>query len=186
MSRDNISCIILAGGQGKRMGGIDKGLQCYQDKRLIDHTIENIAPQVDDIVISANRNIEVYEKLGYQVVSDDNNNFNGPLAGIASSIPHCKHEWILVIPCDMPALPDKLVSALLQHTNHSSLIIVNSDNKYQLILMMNRRMHASIAECLENNQFTVMRWVDSVDHHTLIIDNDAYLHNINTARDLDT
>ena len=184
MTGHNISCIILAGGRSKRMGGHDKGLQPYEGKRLIEHVIEAISPQVDDIVISANRNLDDYVTLGFPVITDINHNFDGPLAGIASSIPHCRHEWILVIPCDLPSLPNTLVSRMTKHTHNSRLIAVSTHNRLQLVFLLHRNLLVSIRQYISTNQHTVMRWLDSIEHHIVIMDDEAYFYNINTPEQI--
>lgn len=185
MTRQNISCIILAGGQGKRMGGADKGLLQYRGKSLVEHVIQIINPQVDEIVISANRNLDDYMVLGYPVITDGNKNFHGPLAGIASAVPHCKHDWVLVIPCDMPSLPDTLVSTLKQYTVHSRLVAISINDRLQLVFLLHRNLLESINRFLSGNQHTVMQWLDSIDHYTLAMDNENCFYNINKMEQLE-
>lgn len=180
------SCIILAGGKGKRMGGSDKGLLQYRGKRLIEHALTTISPQVDDIIISANRHLDIYKTLGHTVITDSNDNFDGPLAGIASAIPHCKHDWVLVIPCDMPSLPDTLVSTMIKNRNASTLVVISSKQRLQLIFLLHRNLLGSIRQFLSANQHSVMQWVDSVEHDTVIIKNETYFHNINSQDQLDS
>ena len=181
---NEISCIILAGGKGERMQGYDKGLQLYRNRTLIEHVIERVSLQVDDIVISANRNLAAYRKMGFAVVND-NKSFAGPLAGIASAISHCNHPWVLVVPCDMPTLPDDLVATMWQHTSGASLVAVRTNNSLQLIFLLHRSLVTSINNFLADNQHTVMRWLDSVDVAIVDIDNENYFHNINTLQQLD-
>ena len=97
-TQQNIDAIILAGGQGLRMGGHDKGLKTWQSRPLIEHVIERIAPQVDNLHISANRNLPAYQKLGYPVHTDTKPDFLGPLAGIAACAPYCESDWVLIAP----------------------------------------------------------------------------------------
>jgi molybdopterin-guanine dinucleotide biosynthesis protein A len=184
MNDHNISCIILAGGRSKRMGGNDKGLQLYEGKRLVEHVIEAISPQVDDIVISANQNLDDYEALGFPVITDINNNFDGPLAGIASTIPHCRHEWILVVPCDMPSLPDSLVSIMTKHIRNERLIAISSNDRLQLVFLLHRNLLDSIRRYISGNRHTVMRWLDSIDHHIVVMDDDSCFSNINTLEQI--
>lgn len=184
MTRQKLSCIILAGGKAKRMQGIDKGLLQFRGKRLVEHVIEAISPQVDEIVISANRSLDDYTALGYPVFTDNNKNFDGPLAGIASAIPHCKHDWILVVPCDMPSLPETLVSTMTQFTKHSSLIAISTNDRLQLVFLLHRDLLDSINHSLSTNQHSVMHWVNSIDHHTLVMDNELHFHNINTPEQI--
>ncbi len=184
MKKPDISCIVLAGGQGRRMGGTDKGLTTYMGKQLVEHVIAKLAPQVDDIVINANRNIAQYQALGFQVVVDEIGGFAGPLAGIASAVPACRHDWIIVVPCDMPFLPDDLVSTLAAYTDKSKAIAVGTAQQLQLVLLLHRSLNNSIRSFLSSGQHTVMRWIDSIDHLRITIDNENYLRNINTQAQL--
>ncbi len=149
-------------------------------QRLIEHVIESISPQVDEILISANRHLDEYATLGYLVYPDNYGKFDGPLAGMASAIPHCKHDWILVIPCDMPFLPDNLVAKMKQYTNHANLVAISNKDRLQLVFLLHRSLIDSITLYLSSNQHTVMRWLDSVGHHVLAIDNENHFYNINT------
>jgi len=180
----DISCIILAGGKGERMDGKDKGLQLYRGRRLIESVIDRISTQVDDIIISANRNLADYRKLGFTVVQDKDAEYKGPLAGITSAITQCKHPWVLVIPCDMPELPADLVARMSQHKAGSSLITIQSNGRHQLIFLMHRSLAPIIKDYLANGQRTVIRWVESVNAHVVVMDNENYFHNINTLEQL--
>jgi molybdopterin-guanine dinucleotide biosynthesis protein A len=184
MTHQNISCIILAGGKGQRMGGADKGLLQFRNKPLIQHVIESVSAQVDDIVISANRNIEQYQSLGYAAYSDIDYNYDGPLAGIASTIPHCKHDWILIIPCDMPALPDNLVSSMRKLRSTTQLVVVTVNNRPQLVFLLHRDLLDAIRQFLAGNRHSVMQWVDSVQHRCLESTIDSCFLNINTPAQL--
>ncbi len=107
------SAIILSGGRGSRAGGEDKGLLDHHGTPLVEQVLERLAPQVDDIIISANRNLERYGTRGHTVVSDQLQGFQGPLAGILACLPHCRHPLTLVVPCDVPGLPLDLAARLL-------------------------------------------------------------------------
>ena len=139
-----ISCIILAGGKGKRVGGVDKGLLEYKNKPLIEHIINIIAPQVDDIVISANRNTERYKEYARKVISDESEDFLGPLAGIDAALPHCAHDRVLIVACDTPFLPGDIIEKFLLTHNNKKLYIAESGKKLQLVLLMHRSLHDSI------------------------------------------
>jgi len=108
------SGIILSGGLGRRVNGADKGLLVWRDCTLIEAAIDCLQPQVVDIVINANRNLDRYQRLGFPVVSDTLDDFQGPLAGVLAALPHCTQQTVVVIPCDSPQLPRQLVRRLLQ------------------------------------------------------------------------
>ena len=115
-----ISSIILAGGLATRMGGVDKGLVPLQNKAplqnkpLIAHVIERLKPQVDEMIINANREIEQYQTFGLPVLQDEIPDFIGPLAGFCLGLQHAKHDFLLTVPCDSPLLPLNLASRLMQ------------------------------------------------------------------------
>ena len=94
INAQDINAVILAGGQGSRLGGLDKGLIELNKRPLIQHVIERIQQQVSNIIISANRNISDYANFGFEVYEDDIPDFAGPLAGILRALEHCQNEWI--------------------------------------------------------------------------------------------
>ncbi|MCX7897245.1 MAG: molybdenum cofactor guanylyltransferase [Rhodocyclaceae bacterium] len=112
--RSDITGLILAGGAGLRMGGADKGLLTYQGLPLIEHVIKRLAPQVETLLISANRNHERYARYGYPVLADEIQGFAGPLAGIATGLAACQTEWLAIVPCDVPDLAPDLVARLYE------------------------------------------------------------------------
>ena len=113
----SISGVVLAGGRGQRMGGEDKGWLDYGGKPLVHHVAKRLAPQVDRLIINANRNITRYQRLGYKVVSDDLADFCGPLAGMLAAMKAVDTDYILTAPCDSPfvsmQLRQRLMEALL-------------------------------------------------------------------------
>jgi len=105
--KEAITGVILAGGESRRMGGQDKGLAPFLGRPLIEWVIEALAPQVRELVISANRNRETYAAYGHPVIADGIEGFQGPLAGFASALAIASTPWILTLPCDSPfAAPD--------------------------------------------------------------------------------
>jgi len=114
LAASEVTGLILAGGAGRRMGGADKGLLDYRGRPLVEHVIERLAPQVADVIISANRHPERYRSYGYAVVADDSNDFPGPLAGLLAGLAACPTDWLVCVPCDCPQLPDDLVARLWQ------------------------------------------------------------------------
>ena len=116
---DGVTGVILAGGQGQRMGGVDKGLQIFRGKRLIDHVYERLAPQVGGIIISANQNHDAYKSFGVRVVSDAFGNFAGPLAGMHAVLSVSRRPYLASVPCDTPFLPEDLVGRLMARLEES-------------------------------------------------------------------
>ena len=109
---DNITGWVLAGGQGQRMDGADKGLQLFQGQALALRAAQRLAPQVDVVKLNANRNIPEYESWGYPVHSDSVEGFAGPLAGMLTGLQYCDTEWLMCVPCDSPFFPPDLAQRL--------------------------------------------------------------------------
>ncbi len=112
----SITGLVLAGGRGQRMGGVDKGLQRFRGRPLVEHAIARLAPQVHEILVSANRNVETYAALAARVLVDDSSDalesYPGPLAGILAGLRAARTPWLAVVPCDAPFLPTDLVTRL--------------------------------------------------------------------------
>ena len=113
-ARSEITGLVLAGGRGQRMGGVDKGLQPWRGRPLVDHALAGLAPQVASLLISANRNVADYARRGVPVLVDGDGDFDGPLAGILAGLRRSTTPWLAVVPCDAPRLPADLVARLAQ------------------------------------------------------------------------
>lgn len=127
------------------MGGLDKGLVPYRGRPLVDHVIERVAPQVDELLISANRNLDEYSRRGHRVLADTLPGFQGPLAGVLAGLQAASNEWMLVVPCDMPHLPENLVQCLLDARQGFAIVIAEDDARTHPALML---IHRTLAERL--------------------------------------
>lgn len=112
MEIDQITGVILAGGRGSRMGGVDKGLQAFRGAPMALHVMMRLAPQVGTLMINANQNLAPYEAFGVPVWPDELQGFAGPLAGLQTALNHCETEYLVSAPCDSPFLPPDLVARL--------------------------------------------------------------------------
>ena len=117
--KSKITGLILAGGQGTRMGRVDKGLQPFGGATMVAHVLQRLAPQVDTVVINANRNLPQYQAAagaytdtGTVIVPDRMGGFEGPLAGVQAGLHDCATELLLTVPCDSPFLPADLAERL--------------------------------------------------------------------------
>ncbi len=108
----SITGVILAGGLGRRLGGVDKGLMNVAGRPLIERTLGSLVPQVDRVLINANRNIDAYARYGFPVVTDKHPDYQGPLAGMASALAAADSEYVLCVPCDATWLPPDLASRM--------------------------------------------------------------------------
>ena len=114
MQYKNITAVILAGGRGSRMGGVDKGLQHFNGVPLALHTLQRLQPQVGQVLINANRNLAAYELFGAPVWPDsaDMGDYAGPLAGFITALAHCQTPYLLTVPCDTPLFAHDLAARL--------------------------------------------------------------------------
>lgn len=112
IARADITGIVLAGGRGSRMGGVDKGLQAFQGMPLAMHAMLRLAPQVGHLMINANRNLAAYESFGVPVFPDATGDFAGPLAGFVAGLEQCETPYLATVPCDSPLFPVDLVNRL--------------------------------------------------------------------------
>jgi len=112
MARSDVTGIVLAGGLGRRMGGVDKGLVELAGMPMVAHVIARLAPQVGEILVNANQNAERYGALGHRVVPDALGGFAGPLAGLHAGLAHATTTHAVTVPCDSPFLPSDLVARL--------------------------------------------------------------------------
>ncbi|HEV7577688.1 MAG TPA: molybdenum cofactor guanylyltransferase MobA [Caldimonas sp.] len=108
----HITGLILAGGRGSRMGGVDKGLQAHLGMPLAMHALLRLAPQVGEVMINANRNLGAYESMGVPVWPDVLPDYPGPLAGFLTGLEHCATPYLATVPCDSPLFPADLVARL--------------------------------------------------------------------------
>jgi molybdopterin-guanine dinucleotide biosynthesis protein A len=107
-----IAGLVLAGGQGRRMGGVDKGLQPLRGRPMVEWVLQRLGPQVDELLLNANANGDRYAALGHRVVSDAVGGFAGPLAGLHAGLSATREPLLVTAPCDSPFLPLDLVARL--------------------------------------------------------------------------
>jgi molybdopterin-guanine dinucleotide biosynthesis protein A len=110
----DITGLLLAGGRGSRMGGVDKGLQPFNGEPLALHAIRRLGPQVGRLMVNANRNLADYEAFGVPVWPDSLADYAGPLAGFLAGLEHCTTPWLLIVPCDTPLFPTDLAARLAE------------------------------------------------------------------------
>lgn len=158
------SIAILAGGLATRMDGMDKGLQQLQGKALVQRLLEQLGGQTDDLLLNANRNQQQYQALSPQarVVPDAWPDFRGPLAGIYSCLQQARHDYLLVIPCDLIALPDDLLAHMHQALRDNACIAayaeINQQVLYPLCLVHKSSLN-SLAIQLQRQQYAVRHWL---------------------------
>ena len=182
------SVVILSGGRATRMGGVDKGLIKLQNQPLIQHAISRLQPQVDEILINANREIAQYAAFGFKVLQDENQDFAGPLAGMLLGLKHSKHELVLAVPCDSPLLPLDLVERLYNGMAESRMDIAaaSSDgNAHPVFCLMKKSVLPSLQAFLDAGERKVSAWQKSQKYVEVDFRDcaDAFV-NLNTPQDL--
>jgi len=158
-----ITGLILAGGAGRRVGGRDKGLIPWAGKPLAQQVVERIGPQVDSVIISCNRNSDLYRQFTTRTVCDTRPGYPGPLAGIEAAHPYVDTDLLLVVNCDMPLLPAGLARRLAGKLRESSRrveICYAHDGLYAhyLCAVLHRDCLASVTGFLDNGGRAVRAW----------------------------
>jgi len=187
-TRDAIAGLILAGGRGRRLGGVDKGLQPWRGQPLVDHALARLAPQVSRVMISANRNADAYASRGVRVLADASDDFPGPLAGILAGLRAASTPWLAVVPCDSPSLPLDLVERLASGVGDAPGAVVRRGGRLEPVCCL---LATSLAADLERHLAEGGRKVEGwVARHAAPVlfdraDDAAAFANINTPDDLE-
>ena len=188
MPRGKITGIVLAGGLGRRLGGVDKGLQELRGRPLVAHVIERFAPQVDELLINANRNRERYAAFGHRVVADLIPDFAGPLAGLHAALSAAAHPLVATAPCDSPFLPGDLVSRLfsaLTVANASLAVARTFDQPHPVFCLCQRGVLPHLSDFLAGGGRKVDRWYATLDVVEVAFDDEAEAFaNINTREEI--
>ena len=116
--------LVLAGGRGSRMGGVDKGLQAFNGKALALHALHRLQAQVGSCMLNANRSLEIYNSWGVPVHTDVLPDYAGPLAGFLTGLTHCTTPWLLTVPCDSPRFPTDLAARMAATAEREQATIV--------------------------------------------------------------
>lgn len=184
----SISSIILAGGRATRMGGVDKGLVLLQNKPLVAHVIDRLKPQVDEILINANREISQYQAFNLPVLQDEQPDFIGPLAGFFAGLQHAKHAFLLTAPCDSPLLPLNLATRLMQtlNTQDAQIAVATSDgDAHPVFCLCKKEVLPSLQSFIAQGGRKVSAWQKSLRYVEVDFTDcsDAFV-NLNTIEEL--
>jgi molybdopterin-guanine dinucleotide biosynthesis protein A len=182
----SVSGIVLAGGQGRRMGSVDKGLQPLRGKPMIEWVLARLAPQVDEIIVNANQNLERYESYGHRVVRDEIGGFAGPLAGLHAGLKWAKHPLVVTVPCDSPFLPEDLVSRLQKSLGENHLAVAKTgEQPHPVFALMKREVRESLEAFLAAGGRKIDAWYAALKVVEVPFDDEAdAFRNINTLEEL--
>ncbi|WP_200553215.1 molybdenum cofactor guanylyltransferase MobA [Kosakonia sp. LAM2021] len=182
-----VTGVVLAGGKASRMGGKDKGLQELNGKPLWQHVAERLAPQVTSLVISANRNLEIYRTSGLPVLTDTLDDFPGPLAGILSIMQQSDGEWFLFCPCDTPRIPTDLMTRLQKNRQHNApaMWVNDGERDHPAIALVHRSVLPFLRDYLASGERRVMVFMRRAGGHAVdFSDVKSAFANVNTPDDL--
>ena len=163
----DITAVILAGGQGRRMGGEDKGLIEFDGRAIIEILIEKLKQQNVEIIINANRNHDIYQSYGLPVVSDQLADFQGPLAGFATAINAVSTDYILTLPCDGPFLVDDFVDLFIdaQARQQSQISVADDGERLQPVYaLIDVKLLDSLNRFLQSGDRKIDRWYAQHDY----------------------
>ena len=183
---NGVSGIVLAGGQGRRMGGVDKGLQPLRGKPMVAWALERLAPQVNEILVNANQNLEAYAKFGHRVVPDAIGGFAGPLAGLHAGLTAASHPLAVTVPCDSPFLPLDLVARLRKALGEHDLAVAKTGAQpHPVFSLVRRTLLDHLGQYLASGGRKIDAWYATLKVVEVSFDDEAdAFRNINTREEL--
>ena len=188
IARTDITGVVFAGGQGRRMGGVDKGLVELDGRALVAHVIERLAPQVGELVINANQNRDRYAAFGYPVVADVIPDFAGPLAGLHAAMATATTPYVVTSPCDSPFLPADLVARLalaLAATPLDLAVARTFDQPHPVFSLVRTDVRPHLEAFLRGGGRKIDAWYATLRVADVRFDDEAdAFRNINTAAEL--
>ena len=195
MDKNDITAIVLAGGRGTRMGGIDKGLQLFNGRPLALQAKQRLASQVGRVIINANRNLDTYRTLGCDVYPDDDAEFAGPLSGFAVGLAHCQTPYLLTVPCDSPRFPIDLAHRLainmqkdLQQDDYDIAMAAQGGWTQPVFCLIKRTLLPDLLEFMASGKRKIDAW--TAQHKPVIVnfdephDDPLAFANVNTLSEL--
>ena len=184
----DVTGIVLAGGQGRRMGGVDKGLVDLAGTPMVAHVLARLVPQVGDVLINANQNLDRYRALGHPVVPDAVGGFAGPLAGLHAGMMQAKRQFVVTVPCDSPFLPLDLVTRLhaaLERERAQLAVARTFDQPHPVFALVRRDLLPNLAAFLASGGRKIDAWYAALRVVEVAFDDEAdAFRNINTADEL--
>jgi len=183
----DITAVVLAGGQGRRMGGQDKGLIEINGRALVAILVDQLQQQISSILINANRNLERYHAMGYPVVSDQLSDYQGPLAGFACAMTAVDTDFILTLPCDGPSLATDYVARFIasQARTGAPICVADDGERLQPVhALIKVDLLSSLNAFLDSGDRKIDRWYAMHDFvQTDFSDCADMFRNINTPSD---
>jgi molybdenum cofactor guanylyltransferase len=191
IARDDITGLILAGGRGSRMGGVDKGLQNHHGMPLAMHALLRLQPQVGHAMINANRNLGAYESMGVPVWPDATSDYPGPLAGLLVGLERCETPYLVTVPCDTPNFPldlvERLAAALERDDAQIAMAATREHGELRaqpVFCLLQSMLMENLAQFMHAGERKIDRW--TAQHRCAIVefDDPAAFFNANTVQEL--
>jgi molybdopterin-guanine dinucleotide biosynthesis protein A len=186
--RSPITGVILAGGRGTRMGTVDKGLKILRGKPMVQWVAERFAPQVTEVLINANQNIEKYQILGYKVIPDEIGGFAGPLAGLHRGLSEATHELVATAPCDSPFLPTDLIARLraaMENAGADLTVAKTGDQPHPVFCLCKKSVLPSLTDFLAGGGRKIDAWYAKLKVVEVPFDDQpSAFSNVNTETEL--
>ncbi len=186
--RESISCVALAGGQGRRMRGEDKGLLRLHDRPMIGYVVGKLAGQGSEVLINANRNMDEYAGMGCRVISDRLQGYAGPLAGMASAMYASATPYLLTAPCDSPFIADDLAGRLYDalRAEQASIAVANDGKRLQPVFCLLRtELLDSVEAYLGEGKHKIDGWLEREGYVSVdFSDRPDMFINVNTPEDV--
>jgi molybdopterin-guanine dinucleotide biosynthesis protein A len=177
----SFAAVILAGGEGRRMDGEDKGLVLFQRRPMISWTLDKVSPLVNEVLISCNRNSDQYKSFDVEVVSDKESGFLGPLAGVQAALNELseRHSHLVILPCDTPLVSDHLLRRLIEQSMESpqDIIYLNEAGRAHFLHAIIPTQYAdNLNASLDEGVRAVYRWYKQ--YPITEIDTSPYTHTL--------
>jgi molybdenum cofactor guanylyltransferase len=192
----HITGLVLAGGRGTRMGGVDKGLQPLHGEPLAAHVLKRLAPQTGPLLISANRHLERYAELGAvygaRIVTDTLPDFPGPLAGLLAGLQTADTVFVLSAPCDTPNLPADLATRLAQaleaaHADIATVATIDAQGHrsiHPVFALLRTSLADDLAAFLQAGERKVRAWYARHTAVEVVLDDERAFYNVNSLQEL--
>jgi molybdopterin-guanine dinucleotide biosynthesis protein A len=191
IDKQDITGLVLAGGRGSRMGGVDKGLQPHHGMPLAQHALLRLGTQVGELMINANRNLGAYESMGVPVWPDASADYPGPLAGLLAGLERCETPYLVSVPCDTPNFPDDLVArlahALVTHDADIAMAAIHEDGQLRtqpVFCLLKSELMESLVAYLHSGERKIDRWTAMHRCVSVLFDDAAAFFNANTLAEL--
>jgi molybdopterin-guanine dinucleotide biosynthesis protein A len=189
--KSEITGLILAGGRGSRMGGVDKGLQNHRGIPLAMHALMRLSPQVGHVMVNANRNLGAYDAFGVPVWPDALPDYAGPLAGFLAGLEHCETPYLVTVPCDTPDFPADLVERLAEALDAEDAEIAMAATRaagatqvQPVFCLMRSGVMESLVRFTQSGQRKIDRWTALHRCTEVVFEDAAAFYNANTAEEL--